>query len=782
MLTEGKEQHSFQLCRVFGPDASQSQIFACVGQQLVDDVLEGYNATIFAYGQTGSGKTYTMLGPDWRDDDLKGIIPRAAEQLFAGLSRALEGFELSIKCSVLEIYKEKVFDLLDPQDRNLQIKEGVNGIYVEGLTALYVISVEELLAVLDLGASNRSTAVTKMNKVSSRSHQLVQIEVAQGDEMGREVKGKFNLVDLAGSEKASAIADLGENFEELKKINLSLSALGKVIHSLTSSADHIPYRDSKLTRLLQESLSGNFKTSLIVTCSPHTHNTEETISSLRFGVRAGALKTTVKRNLRENREVLIAELQGELSRCRTELQLLRQSGESFAQITDFDRENHPEIAKLKEEIADLESKLARKSRKIAEIDKKFIDLMDSSHNAAFHYSETVRKLEDLTAKNTVLEQINSELETKIEQLQFELKSKNDFSSSNVEFIERNMSEFPIFSRKNSPKVDNFSPEIIRREFPIDPNELISNSLYASNVKTEKETCSTHCFLLRNQLIQAGFLNASMGQAYEGLQWRLHLTEMKLDLSEQTVGRLEKHVKKQQELIGLLQSLCTRLHQTRIDDFTPVKFKSFVRKVDRHSQRARDNLRSFTPLDSASPGTVSDIRFASPYSFEPDDCNRVKILRTNLDLQETQNAQLHELLAAKSKEADTLNTVIHDMEQMSYTAYKLERAKWSEYIQQYRENCEMEIMRKHNEAAGLSKALAKWVERYTDMQSSMVAGGDTTWRFEQSLEQGKDEEMKTWGRSLFFSETSVLSEVKGGSIEMEELGRSRGDMSPIDPED
>ena len=220
VVAEGSDEHTFTLCRVFKPEAAQIQVFAYIAQQLVEDVLEGYNATIFAYGQTGSGKTYTMLGPDWRDEELKGIIPRAAELLFAGVDRAEEGSELSLKCSVLEIYKEKVRDLLDPQERNLPVKEGPNGIYVEGLTALYVISVEELLSVLDLGASNRSVAVTKMNKASSRSHQLVLIEVTQVDVVGRELRGKLNLVDLAGSEKASAIADLGENFEERKNGNL----------------------------------------------------------------------------------------------------------------------------------------------------------------------------------------------------------------------------------------------------------------------------------------------------------------------------------------------------------------------------------------------------------------------------------------------------------------------------------------------------------------------------------------------------------------------------------
>lgn len=782
VLAEGSDEHTFTLCRVFTPEAAQIEVFSYVAQQLVEDVLEGYNATIFAYGQTGSGKTYTMLGPDWRDEELKGIVPRAAELLFAGVDRAEEGSELSLKCSVLEIYKEKVRDLLDPQERNLPVKEGPNGIYVEGLTALYVISVEELLSVLDLGASNRSVAVTKMNKASSRSHQLVLIEVTQVDVVGRELRGKLNLVDLAGSEKASAIADLGENFEEMKKINLSLSALGKVIHSLTTSADHIPYRDSKLTRLLQESLSGNFKTALIVTCSPHARNLEETISSLRFGERAGALKTSVRRNVKESCDALVASLQEELFRCRTELRQCRESGEIVIQTPRW-MEDNKETIELKEEIAAWEKRLTRKNKKLADMDRKLMEFMDSGHAAAFHYSESQRKCEELAAQVAMLEQANSLLTSQVAQLQLELKSAHSLSPSTAEFIERPIDESAVFSPRTRPQSDCISPSMTRRELPLDPDCLLGSSLYASAAKDNREGCSIHCFLLRNQLTQAAFLNAGLGQAYQALEWRLQLTELKLDLSEQTVSRLEGHLHKQHELVTLLQASCSRvLLQAKAEESTPLKWHSFVRRVDRHSQRAREALRSCTPLASASPGAASDLRVASPFSLEPDEGSRLRALRNSLELQELQSAQLHELLAAKTIEADSYLSVIQEMEQMVFTAHKLERAKWSEYLEQYRENCEAELVRRQKEVSALSKALARWVEKYTDLQSSVVVGLDTTWRFDHSIEQNREEELKAWGRSLFLSETSVLSDIRGASIEMEELGRSRGDLSPIDPED
>lgn len=194
---------------------------------------------------------------------------------------------------------------------DLKIKESpTRGIYVDGLSEECVTFAEELFEIIEDGNSNRRIASTQMNSESSRSHSLFILQVEQKLPNGSEKRGLLNLVDLAGSEKINKTKVEGENLEEAKKINWSLSALGNVINSLTSGKDHIPYRDSKLTRLLQESLGGNFKTTLMVACSPHPRNFEETISTLKFAVRAKTIKNKPKLNIKRSAAYYIKVIEG----------------------------------------------------------------------------------------------------------------------------------------------------------------------------------------------------------------------------------------------------------------------------------------------------------------------------------------------------------------------------------------------------------------------------------------------------------------------------------------
>lgn len=265
----------------------------------VDDILNGYNGTVFAYGQTGAGKSYTMMGADIDDEEQRGIIPRIVEQMFASILRSPGNIEYTVRVSYMEIYMEKIRDLLVPQNDNLPVhEEKSRGVYVKGLLEIYVSSVQEVYEVMRRGAAARATAATNMNQESSRSHSIFVITITQKNvETGSAKSGQLFLVDLAGSEKVGKTGASGQTLEEAKKINKSLSALGMVINSLTDGkSTHIPYRDSKLTRILQESLGGNSRTTLIINCSPSSYNDAETISTLRFGVRAKAIKNKAKIN------------------------------------------------------------------------------------------------------------------------------------------------------------------------------------------------------------------------------------------------------------------------------------------------------------------------------------------------------------------------------------------------------------------------------------------------------------------------------------------------------
>lgn len=293
----------------------QQDIFDFSIRPTVDDILNGYNGTVFAYGQTGAGKSYTMMGTNIDDDEGRGVIPRIVEQIFASIMSSPGTIEYTVRVSYMEIYMERIRDLLQPQNDNLPIHEEKNrGVYVKGLLEIYVSSVQEVYEVMRRGGNARAVAATNMNQESSRSHSIFVITVTQKNvETGSAKSGQLFLVDLAGSEKVGKTGASGQTLEEAKKINKSLSALGMVINALTDGkSSHIPYRDSKLTRILQESLGGNSRTSLIINCSPSSYNDAETLGTLRFGTRAKSIKNKAK----VNAELSPAELKSLLKKAQ----------------------------------------------------------------------------------------------------------------------------------------------------------------------------------------------------------------------------------------------------------------------------------------------------------------------------------------------------------------------------------------------------------------------------------------------------------------------------------
>lgn len=292
-ITLGGKVYVFD--RVFKPTTTQEQVYMGAAYHIVQDVLSGYNGTVFAYGQTSSGKTHTMEGVI-NDESLQGIIPRIVSDIFNHIYNMDSDLQFHIKVSYYEIYNEKIRDLLDPEKVNLSIHEDKNRVpYVKGATERFVGNPEEVLQAIEDGKSNRQVAVTNMNEHSSRSHSVFLITVNQENlTTKKQLSGKLYLVDLAGSEKVSKTGAQGSVLEEAKNINKSLTALGIVISALAEGTkSHVPYRDSKLTRILQESLGGNSRTTVIICASPAHSNEAETKTTLMFGQRAKTIKNTV---------------------------------------------------------------------------------------------------------------------------------------------------------------------------------------------------------------------------------------------------------------------------------------------------------------------------------------------------------------------------------------------------------------------------------------------------------------------------------------------------------
>uniref|UniRef100_A0A0K0DKJ6 Kinesin-like protein n=1 Tax=Angiostrongylus cantonensis TaxID=6313 RepID=A0A0K0DKJ6_ANGCA len=314
----------FTFDAIYNESSKQMDLYDESFRDLVDSVLNGFNGTIFAYGQTGTGKTYTMEGVPSAPDE-RGVIYNCFEHIFQHIARS-RNQQYLVRASYLEIYQEELRDLLSKDGRaKLELKEKPDiGVYVKDLTTFVTKSVEEIQRVMAVGNANRSVGRTNMNEHSSRSHAIFIITVecceAGPDGQNHIRVGRLNLVDLAGSERQAKTGATGQRFKEATKINLSLSALGNVISALVDGkSTHIPYRDSKLTRLLQDSLGGNSKTVMVACIGPASYNYEETLGTLRYANRAKNIKNKPKIN-EDPKDAMLREFQDEIMRLRALLE------------------------------------------------------------------------------------------------------------------------------------------------------------------------------------------------------------------------------------------------------------------------------------------------------------------------------------------------------------------------------------------------------------------------------------------------------------------------------
>ncbi|WOL14877.1 kinesin-like protein KIN-5A [Canna indica] len=430
---------TFTFDKVFGPTSKQKDLFNQAVAPIVNEVLEGYNCTIFAYGQTGTGKTYTMEGGGRKLKNGEfpsdaGVIPRAVRQIFEILEAQCA--EYSMKVTFLELYNEEITDLLAPdeskfsEDKNKKpialMEDGKGGVFVRGLEEEVVYTAGEIYKILDKGSAKRRTAETLLNKQSSRSHSIFSITIhikeitPEGEEM---IKcGKLNLVDLAGSENISRSGARDGRAREAGEINKSLLTLGRVINALVEHSGHIPYRDSKLTRLLRDSLGGKTKTCIIATISPSILCLEETLSTLDYAHRAKNIKNKPEINQKMMKSAMIKDLYAEIDRLKQEVFAAREKNGIYIPRDRYLIEEAEKKA-MTEKIEKLELDLDSK-------DKQLIGLQELYNSQKLLSADLSDKLERTQKKLVDTEHAFLDLEERYRQANSTIKEK-EFLISNL---------------------------------------------------------------------------------------------------------------------------------------------------------------------------------------------------------------------------------------------------------------------------------------------------------------------------------------------------------------
>ncbi|XP_027352817.1 kinesin-like protein KIN-5C [Abrus precatorius] len=534
----------FTFDKVFGPSAQQKDLYEQAVTPIVNEVLEGFNCTIFAYGQTGTGKTYTMegeckrskSGPNGELPPEAGVIPRAVKQIFDTLES--QNAEYSVKVTFLELYNEEITDLLAPEEiskvsleekqkKQLPLMEdGKGGVLVRGLEEEIVTSANEIFTLLERGSSKRRTAETLLNKQSSRSHSLfsITIHIKEATPEGEELIkcGKLNLVDLAGSENISRSGAREGRAREAGEINKSLLTLGRVINALVEHLGHVPYRDSKLTRLLRDSLGGRTKTCIIATVSPAVHCLEETLSTLDYAHRAKHIKNKPEVNQKMMKSTLIKDLYGEIERLKAEVYATREKNGVYIPKERYYQEESEKKA-MSDQIEQMGITIETQQKQFEDLQNKYVDQVRQCSDLSNKLDTTEKSLHK-TSK------LLANTEEELNKCQYTLKEK-DFIISEQRKAENALAHQACVLRADLEKAlqDNASLflKIGREDRLNSDNRAVVNNFQAELSQQVGSLCNT--------------VATSLSEQNENLKGVEKLCHSFLDIHDEAVIDLKKKV-------------------------------------------------------------------------------------------------------------------------------------------------------------------------------------------------------------------------------------------------
>jgi len=492
---------TFQFDKVFGAKSKQIEVYRSVVEPLILQVMQGYNCTVFAYGQTGTGKTFTMEGGDgredpsvtWENDPTAGIIPRALAQLFDEL-RVQQDAEFTVRVSFLELYNEEIFDLLSANDDTTRLKlfedpTRKGSVVVQGLEEALVQNKSEVYKILEKGSAKRKTAATLMNAHSSRSHTVftVTVHMKESSVEGEEVLrcGKLNLVDLAGSENIGRSGAMDKRAREAGNINQSLLTLGRVITCLVDRVRHIPYRESKLTRLLQDSLGGRTKTSIIATISPAGINLEETLSTLDYAHRAKNITNKPEVNQKMSKSAKLKEYTEEIEKLRKDLIASREKNGVFIANDNYQNMLN-QIEMGNQELAEKINSIKAMTEEMTKLETLFEEVNEELKEKETELNAVNSQLEEteetLEATKVVLRKTASdkevqkhlvekhvETESKLKDQAKMLMETADSSSKDLKHLHDKLDRMKLVDDENS-----LSKEEFNETFHIAVNDIVDN--------------------------------------------------------------------------------------------------------------------------------------------------------------------------------------------------------------------------------------------------------------------------------------------------------------------
>uniref|UniRef100_A0A1B0C5I3 Kinesin motor domain-containing protein n=1 Tax=Glossina palpalis gambiensis TaxID=67801 RepID=A0A1B0C5I3_9MUSC len=660
---------SFTFNFVFDWRNSQEELYNSSVSDMLDKCFRGFNATILAYGQTGSGKTHTMGTIfDGCLNEHAGVIPRAVYDIFERTRKMKADFDFVVKCSFVELYQEQLFDLLSNKSREdsvVDIREDRSGIVMVGLTEKIVFSAKETTDCLISGSSGRAVASTAMNQQSSRSHAIftITLEATKNDESRAVTTSKFHLVDLAGSERSKKTQATGDRFREGVKINQGLLALGNVISALGDGkgAGFVRYRDSKLTRLLQDSLGGNSMTLMIACVSSADYNVSETLSTLRYADRARKIKNKPIVN-QDPHATEINRLKGIIQRLR--LELLAKGG-TLGSSLDSELENGSPLPSLIATSTPAELLASEQNRKYKDLQEKYGNLQQQ-------WQMILHDVTEHEMRAHIFEVTHRNIKTKVDEMKHIVNDlKHIRMGSPVDGDNMQKSVLQI-----SALVGNLQEELERTQTEILDNKKRSSlaSFENSDVKNEEHV--------------AQLINSSLQEHTE------LFTNKQMEINEQ-LRRINRELTVKEQLHQRIAGNFSRY--STLDDNVEEKFRECEKKIQELEVEKCDLLEKLRHVKENVSAKLSEERR-----------KRLQILETEITDMKRKNVQQAKLLKIREKETQKIQSLNMEIQSMKEAKVKLIRnmRQESEKFRQFRMMREKEVVQLKTRDRKLQNEMAR----------------------------------------------------------------------------